>query len=285
MEILILAALAFVAWLAWLGWRKRRREKLFKQPLPAEWVRILERNMPLYRRLPDELKTRLHGHIQLFLNDKSFYGFQGVVIDDEIRVTIAGNACILLIGRPYPGYANFSSVFVYPSTFMAEQESFDGVLASTEQQARLGESWQRGPVVLAWDSVLHGCRDIRDGHNVVLHEFAHKLDDADGRVDGAPILAQRSQFTSWARVMQREYEQLRRHAEAGTRTVLDHYGATNPAEFFAVLTETFYEQPRQLKEHHPELYREMQTCFGVDPLAWLDAELEARRISGQTATS
>jgi len=279
MEVLLVAALAFVAWLGWLGWRKRRRQQLFQAPLPHDWQQILERNVPLYRRLPDKLKKRLHGHIQIFLNDKQFYGFQGLVITDEVRVTIAGNACILLLGLPHPEYANFSSVFVYPSTFIAEQESYDGVLASTEQEARLGESWHRGPVVLAWDSVLHGTRDIRDGHNVVLHEFAHKLDDADGSVDGAPILAQRSQFTSWARVMQREYEQLRRHADAGAQTVLDHYGATNPAEFFAVLTETFYEQPRQLKEHHPELYQEMQTCFGVDPLEWLESELTAKQDS------
>jgi Mlc titration factor MtfA (ptsG expression regulator) len=109
---------------------------------------------------------------------------------------------------------------------------------------------------------------MRDGHNVILHEFAHKLDGADGAVDGAPSLAQRSHYVSWARVMTREYKRLRRRAERRARTVMDHYGASEPQEFFAVLVETFFEKPRQLKKRHPELYAEMQRCFGLDPVEW-----------------
>ncbi|MEE4303160.1 MAG: M90 family metallopeptidase [Wenzhouxiangella sp.] len=271
MEILLAVALAALGWWLWGRWRRKRRRALAETPLPARWREILERNVPLYRGLPDELKRELHGHVQLFLHDKTFEGFQGLEVTDEMRVTIAGNACILLLNRPHDQYANFSTIYLYPSTFVSQHESYDGLVQSVGRQARLGESWHRGPVVLSWDSALAGSRDIKDGHNVILHEFAHKLDDADGAVDGAPILHQRSQYTSWARVMRREFEQLQRQASHGARTLLDHYGASAPEEFFAVLVETFYEKPRQLRDRHPELYEEMRKCFHVDPLAWHEA--------------
>jgi Mlc titration factor MtfA (ptsG expression regulator) len=271
MEILLAVALAALGWWLWGRWRRKRGRALAETPLPARWREILERNVPLYRGLPDELKRELHGHVQLFLHDKTFEGFQGLEVTDEMRVTIAGNACILLLNRPHDQYANFSTIYLYPSTFVSQHESYDGLVQSVGRQARLGESWHRGPVVLSWDSALAGSRDIKDGHNVILHEFAHKLDDADGAVDGAPILHQRSQYTSWARVMRREFEQLQRQASHGARTLLDHYGASAPEEFFAVLVETFYEKPRQLRDRHPELYEEMRKCFHVDPLAWHEA--------------
>ena len=261
-------AAAIAVFFAWRLLRKRRRRVISERPFPAAWRAILERNMPLYRRLPEPLKQQLHRRINLFIYDKSFYGFDGVEVTDEMRLTIAGHACLLLLNRDSADFSNFSSIYIYPSTFISNQKTFDGVVQRIGRQARLGESWQRGPVVLAWDSALRGARDIKDGHNVILHEFAHKLDDADGRVDGTPILGQRSHYVSWARVMTREFKRLRRRAGRGARGVMDHYGATQPAEFFAVLTETFYEKPRQLKKHHPELYAEMQKCFQVDPLTW-----------------
>ncbi|MEE4329653.1 MAG: M90 family metallopeptidase [Wenzhouxiangella sp.] len=270
-ELGILGA-AIAAYVVWRWLRRRRRQAAADRPFPDQWRRILENNMPLYRRLPEPLRGELHRHVNLFLHDKSFQGFHGLEVTDEMRVTVAGHACLLLLNRDNACYSNFSSIYLYPSTFVSTQKSFDGVVQQVGQQARLGESWQRGPIVLAWDSVLHGARDIKDGHNVVLHEFAHKLDDADGRVDGAPLLEQRSHYLTWARVMSREFEQLQKHAGRGVRTVMDHYGATNPAEFFAVLTETFYEKPRQLRKKHPELYAAMQDCFQVDPLAWQESE-------------
>ena len=265
---LIVIALAIAGYFTYRLYRQRKRESVKDRPFPDQWHQILVRNMPLYRRLPEDLRSELHEHIHLFLHDKRFYGFDGLEVTDEIRLTIAGHACLLLLNRNCLGYANFSSVYVYPSTFIGEHRTSDGVLEQVGQQARLGESWHRGPIILAWDAVLHGAHDINDGHNVVLHEFAHKLDDADGQVDGLPILHQHSHYVSWARVMQREFEQLQRNAANGIETVMNHYGATNPAEFFAVLTETFYEKPRQLKHHHPDLYAEMKKCFRVDPLIW-----------------
>lgn len=268
MWLFVLLALIPLAWLGYRLFRQRRRRMISARPVPDEWREILQRNVPLYTRLPEALRQELHGHVQLFLHDKRFFGFDGLEIDDEMRLTVAGNACVLLLNRSNDHYSNFTSIYLYPSTFVAQHTSYDGLVQSVGKQARLGESWHRGPVVLAWDAVLHGTHDIKDGHNVVLHEFAHKLDDADGRVDGAPILEQRSHYTSWARVMRREFEQLRAQAGRDARTVMDHYGASAPEEFFAVLVETFYEKPRQLSKHHPHLYAEMQKCFQVDPLEW-----------------
>jgi len=271
MRLLVLFAAIVLVWLGWLGFlrlRARRRQAISKQPLIKPWLEILDRNVALHARLPDDLKRQLHGHIQLFLHDKRFYGFEGLEVNDEMRVTVAGNACILLLNRPHDHFSGFRSIYLYPATFTSRHTSYDGLVESVGRQARLGESWHRGPVVLAWDAVLHGTLDIKDGHNVVLHEFAHKLDGADGRVDGAPILGQSSNYISYARVMQREYKRLQRQAGHGARTVMDHYGASAPEEFFAVLVETFFEKPRQLNKKHPELYAEMKNCFRVDPVEW-----------------
>ncbi|MEN1729243.1 MAG: M90 family metallopeptidase [Pseudomonadota bacterium] len=269
MEILLLTGLAFLAWLGWLRWKHYRREQQFAQPLPPEWLTIIQRNVPLYERLPAELKPRLHGNVQVFLRDMEFQGFHGQEIDDEVRLTIAANACMLLLNRPGQFYTNFSSIYVYPSTFISSQEDYDGVVMSISESHRLGESWMRGPVVLAWDSVRHGTVDVHDGHNVVLHEFAHKIDDMDGAVDGAPSLDDAAHYERWAEVMKREFEDHVKRVKRELPTVIDPYGATNPAEFFAVLTETFYEEPNDLNQHHPNLYAEMKRFYGLDPLRWL----------------
>ncbi len=266
--VLIIIAAALLVWGTHRLFLARQRRRTARKPLSVEQKRILEENVPLYRRLPDDLKTRLERHIQIFLFDKRFHGLQGLEVDEEIRLTVAGTACVLLLGRDDLKFAGFSTILIYPSTFVSEQRVQDGLLEQVGRPARLGESWKRGPLVLAWDSARHGASDIKDGHNVILHEFAHKLDEADGTMDGTPILEQKSQYVSWARAMQPAFDELQRHAARELKTVMDYYGATNPAEFFAVLVETFYEKPRQLNKHHPELYAEMKRCFGVNPVEW-----------------
>lgn len=180
------------------------------------------------------------------------------------------SACILLLNRQPKYYPTFRSILVYPGAYVARQSKRDGVISVVQDELRLGESWQRGPVVLAWDHVLHGALDAKDGRNVVLHEFARKFDEADGSMDGTPILNQTSHYVSWARVMHPEFERLIKKAKKGRKTVLDHYGAASPAEFFAVLTETFFEKPKALKRKHPELYEEVRSFYQVDPLEWRD---------------
>lgn len=267
--ILILAIVCVsFRWFLRKWMRRSRRKRLFSSSFPDEWVGILEQNVPLYRLLPQPLRRELHGHINVFLGEKTFEGCGGLEMTDEIRVTIAAQACILLLNRSTKCYPRLLSILVYPSTYVAKEVQRAGSAEVTDVQARLGESWQHGAVVLSWDSVMRGASDIKDGHNVVMHEFAHQLDQEDGAADGAPILEQRSQYVTWARVLSRDFEQLQKKARRGRRTVMNRYGASNPAEFFAVLTETFFEKPRQLKEKHPELYDEVKDFYKVDPLEW-----------------
>ncbi len=245
------------------------RERLMAEPLPEEWENILKQNVPLYSRLPDEMQRELRGLINIFLHEKRFEGCGGLEITDEIRVTVAGQACILLLNRKTDYYPRLSSILVYPGAYVAKEVwHTEAGVAVVEDSVRLGESWDSGTVVLSWDSIKHGAWDWKDGNNLVLHEFAHRLDQQDGTADGAPILEQRSRYVSWARTLSREYEQLQKKVKRGRKTVMDEYGASDPAEFFAVATETFFEKSRQMKKKHPELYSELRTYYNLDPATW-----------------
>lgn len=246
--------------------KRRRRQRLRETPFPPAWEEIVEKNVPLYGRLSDADRAELRGHVQIFLAEKHFEGCGGLTLTDEIRVTIAAQACVLLLHRETDYYRRLVTILVYPSAYRAKGvEPLGGGFVLEGEQGRLGEAWTDGVVVLSWDDVRSGASDIRDGHNVVLHEFAHQLDQEDGVADGAPILDRRSRYVAWARVLGAEYEQLRRASHKGKKSVLDRYGATQPAEFFAVATECFFEKPAQLKKKHPKLYEELREYYQQDP--------------------
>ncbi|MBN1360740.1 MAG: zinc-dependent peptidase [Sedimentisphaerales bacterium] len=248
--------------------RQARRQRLMAVPFPEAWRRIVEKNVPLYGRLPQALQQELHGLIHIFLDEKRFEGCGGLEIDDTIRVTIAAQACMLLLNRKTTCFRKLRTILVYPDTYVAKTLSSDGRIAIDDHSVRLGESWQNGPVVLAWNSVTGGASNIADARNVVFHEFAHQLDQEDGVADGAPVLERRSAYTAWARVLGEEYAALQKSREARRRSVMSKYGATHPAEFFAVATETFFEKPRQMQKRHPELYEELRDYYRLDPLQW-----------------
>jgi Mlc titration factor MtfA (ptsG expression regulator) len=250
-----------------LGFLKRwRRKRLRQQPFPPEWLQIVERNFPLYERLPPEDQRDLLGHIQVFLAEKHFEGCGGLELTDEIRVTIAAQACLLLLHRKTDAYPGLTSILVYPRAYVANVlQAGPGGTVMEGTMTRLGESWSRGVVVLSWDDVRRGAADIHDGHNVVLHEFAHELDRETGETEGAPVLERQSMYVAWARVLSEAYEKLRRDVSRGRHTVLDRYGATNPAEFFAVATECFFEKPAALRRKYPELYEELKEFYRQDP--------------------
>lgn len=250
--------------------RSRRLKRLTDAPFPAEWEEMLKKNVGLYRHIPDLLKEQLRNDIKIFIGEKRFEGMGGLEMTDEIKVTIAAEACMLLLNRKNRDYPGLSSILVYPSSYVAEQKTaLGGGIYVEGKSVRLGESWQHGSVVLAWDYVRQGAMNSEDGHNVVLHEFAHQLDQEDGVADGAPILEKRSSYAVWAFVMSREYERLQSDVDRHRKTVMDDYGATDPAEFFAVATETFFEKPRQLKKKAPALYTELKDFYKVDPVEWL----------------
>ena len=247
--------------------RKQKRRMLLNTPFPPAWEDVLKKNLPPYGRLSPQLRQQLHDATRIFIAEKSFEGCGGLTLTDEIKVTIAAQACMLLLNREVKYYPRLYSVLVYPSTYVAGTSH---TLGGRPQEAsvRLGESWNTGAVVLAWDSVKNGAANFNDGHNVTMHEFAHQLDQDYGAADGAPVLKNHSAYSAWAKVFSKEYERLRRKTARGRKSVMDAYGATNPAEFFAVATETFFEKPGQLKSKHPELYEELYNFYRVNPIEW-----------------
>lgn len=249
--------------------KRVRRERLRSQPFPPDWEEILTYKVPLFRHLPVELRHELQGHIQVFLAEKYFEGCDGLVITDAMRVCIAAQACLLLLQRDTDYYPRLDAILVYPQTFVVRQKvTEDGLIPLDDRSERLGESWKQGMVVLAWDQVKQGASDYRDGQNLVLHEFAHQLDEEDGAANGTPALKSRSQYAAWNAILTREFERLRRASDRRQRDVLDPYGASNPAEFFAVTVEAFYEKPHQLKAKHPDLYEQLRHYFNVNPVEW-----------------
>ena len=236
--------------------RKKKIQQLKSQPPLESWRPILKKTLPMVDRLSDDHWAQLGGLIHVFLGTKKFEGCGGLEVTEEMRVTVAAQACMLLLGRDIRVYPKLKTVLLYPHTYT------DGTTA------RLGESWNTGVVVLSWNSVVGGARNFADGHNVTFHEFAHQLDQASGSADGAPILGENA-YQTWARVFSYEYEDLVDKTEKGQKDVMDEYGATNPAEFFAVATETFFEKPRQMKSKHPELFEKLRGYYKVDPTEWI----------------
>ncbi|HOV84979.1 MAG TPA: zinc-dependent peptidase [Syntrophobacteraceae bacterium] len=248
----------------WL--RKRRRNRIRSRPFPAAWVHFLEKNVPYYRLLPEEDKKELQGHVLVFLEEKHFEGCGGLELTDEIRVTVAAQACILLLHREAGYYPRLDSILLYPGAYVARghEELWPGQLVETDQ-VRLGESWKAGLLVLSWDHVRRSASSPMESHNIVLHEFAHQLDLEDGLPNGAPLLPDRSSVRTWARVLGEDYRRLRRDVWRGRETLLDQYGATDPAEFFAVVTECFFQKPLEMKAHHPRLYEVLKSFYRQDP--------------------
>jgi Mlc titration factor MtfA (ptsG expression regulator) len=246
--------------------KHRRRERTRRQAFPEEWLEILRRSFPRYSRLSPDDQEELRGHIQVFLAEKRFEGAGGLEITDEIRVTVAAQACFLLLHRDTDYYPGLYSIIVYPHEYAAKHRAHDGAgLLRERVQVRLGETAARGALVLSWDAAVRGASDIHDCRNVVFHEFAHQLDAEEGAFDGAPVLPRRSMYLAWARVLGEEYAALRERVFRHQPTDLDPYGATNPAEFFAVSTECFFQHPRRMKKRHPALYDELKLFYRQDP--------------------
>jgi Mlc titration factor MtfA (ptsG expression regulator) len=251
--------------------KRRRRARLRALPFPEEWKHILEANVPVYRRLPGELRTQLHEHIHVLLAEKHFEGCDGLTITDDVRLTIAGQAALLLLNRETNYYPDLVTVLVYPSIFYADVEEPDGAIVSEYKEDRAGESWDLGVVILSWEDAVDYASTGRAGYNVVLHEFAHQLDAEDGAMDGVPKLENRGRRAAWIRAFQAAYDAFERAAASNRRTLVDPYGAGDPAEFFAVVTESFFERPLALRREHPALYDELARYYRVDPVSWSPA--------------
>ncbi|WP_237132232.1 zinc-dependent peptidase [Pseudohongiella sp. O18] len=272
---LCVLVVAVVLWLfVYPAWRRQRLEAT---PFPVEWEKIVKQRLPFYGAMSPELKRALQVRIAHFIADKRFEGCAGQVIDDDVRVSIAAQACLLILNRPSDYYSELRTILVYPAGFVVRHDNVDEFgLVSVDAHALSGESWNNGRIVLSWEDVKTGASDFRDGINVVLHEFAHQLDHQSGATNGAPLLADRHSKQQWASVFSAEFGRLQALAmsydtdfiQTINDEVLDFYGATEPAEFFAVSTEAFFEKPGQLAMQHPQLFEQLENYYGIDPRSW-----------------
>ncbi|MES2105766.1 MAG: M90 family metallopeptidase [Pseudomonadota bacterium] len=264
---LLIFSLLLMALVFWLP--RYRLQRAIRQPFPGNYSRILRRNIPAYAKMPAHLQLQLKRLVKQFLHEKKFIGCDGFRMNDEVRVTIAGKACMLLLNRPARVFPDLKLVLVYPSAFIAPRTELGaGGIVTHANQTLSGESWSDGRVILAWDHVQQKNADAVDGHNVVLHEFAHQLDSETGSTNGAPLLMGKARYQRWSAVMMNEYQKLQQAAAYHMESALDYYGATNPAEFFAVATESFFEKSWQMAEFHPELFAELREYYRVDPREW-----------------
>ncbi len=224
--------------------------------------------VPYYTRLSLADRHELEGHVQVFLSEKRFEGADGFTITDEVRVTVAAQACILLLHRQTDYYPDFRTIVLFPSAFeVATEQPLSGNVRLSTTQTRIGEAWHRGMIILSWKDVVAGAADPDDGQNVVFHEFAHKLDGETGVFNGTPLLGNRARTLAWARVLGREYDAFVVNVNQHRSQVLDDYGATHASEFFALATEALFYRPTALKAAHPELYNQLLVFFRQDPAA------------------
>ncbi|PCJ51171.1 MAG: hypothetical protein COA74_01215 [Gammaproteobacteria bacterium] len=249
--------------------RERGREKVRSQIFPKTWRKILRRNVPYFHTMPADMQLQLKQHILVFIHEKNFMGFEGIDIDDEIQVTIAAQACLLLLNRKADYYPKLKSIYVYPAAFITKHPTKDAAGVVHEQRRVLsGESWELGKVILSWKDTIDGADIVDDGRNVVIHEFAHQLDQETGSANGAPFLKHKTR-RCWSDVLSKEFDRLVSRTARGETTLLDKYGATNPAEFFAVATEVFFEKPKEMQHYHANLYSQLKGLYQVDPALWL----------------
>jgi hypothetical protein len=261
----------FFAWT-----RNRRRQQFIAEPFPLPWRAALERNVRHFHYLDDEKRQRLEGFVQVLVAEKDWAGGGGFALTDEMKVTIAGYAGVMTLGMVEPYYFDrLKTIIVYPGGYQPHRSQYDQYAPMIPDTPRLGESWHHGPIVLAWGEIV-GPKRLRPGNNLVIHEFAHHVDGLDGEVDGTPPIVGRDKARTWYAVTEDEFERLARDAARGEATLLDRYGASNRAEFFAVASECFFERPHAMRDRHPELYRVLADFYCQDVAQWLpDAEPEA----------
>lgn len=247
---------------------QRIRKKLLVSELSAHQRAIVEKSVPLIRKLPAELRGKLEGKINVFLNQIEFVGCNGLEVTEEMQLSIAAQACVLVVNTD-AWYANLHTILIYPGAFKSRRAEHHGDVVTERETVRVGESWARGPVVISWADAKQGAIHNKDGHNVVFHEFAHQIDDLSGRTDGIPVLNKDQSFAAWERVFVSAFKKHVRNVKSGHRTVFEAYGAAGPEEFFAVAVEVFFERPVALKREEAAVYQQLASLFRLDPSTWV----------------
>lgn len=260
-SIVLIAASVFYLFF----YRNWRRNRELDQAFPERWRTLLREQVPYYSRLRPEQRAPFEQRVQLFLSEKDFYGCDGFEVDERVRLTVAGHACLLILTRPFSYYDDIRSILVYPDVYRVRHAWEHGMIVHESEEIRAGEASSHGQVVLAWSQCEQAANNHHSPHNVILHEFAHQLDYLDGSADGAPPLSG-EQARHWQQTMSRAYENLQNTIEHHHKPWLDPYGATEPAEFFAVLTEAFFQQPEHLHREQAEVYEALKDYYRLDPL-------------------
>lgn len=245
-----------------------RRQRLQKRPFPPHWLALVEQYVPIYTKLAVAERRRLQGYVHVFLSEKQFIGCDGLAVTEEMRLTIAAVSCVLLLNERGNYFPKLKSVLIYPNEYAVDETTSNGFYIEEKRVTRLGESWTRDQLVLSWQQIQFDAHHWNDGHNLILHEFAHQLDQANDEAEGVPVLSQKAEYSRWAQVMNYEFQRLYTAAQQGLPTVMDSYGATNPAEFFAVATETFFEKPNAMHRKHTALYELLRDFYKLDPMQW-----------------
>jgi Mlc titration factor MtfA (ptsG expression regulator) len=253
--------------------RGRSARRRLDAAVPPSWRSLIHAKVPLSRRLSSAQREVLLHKTQELVQGCRWEGCGGLRLTEDMRVVIAAHACLLVLELPGDPYPELDEILVYPGTFRPRRFSWTPSADTDREHPALGESWKHGVVILAWDSALAGASDPGDGQNVVIHEFAHQLDTTGGPADGIPRLPDATALSSWTAMLERDFDRLCREAESGTQGVLDHYGATDHAEFFAVATEAFFERSAELQQERPELYAALRHYYRQDPAASVGTEV------------
>jgi Mlc titration factor MtfA (ptsG expression regulator) len=271
---------------SWL--KQRRRRRIVAEPFPPAWLEYLTRNVAHYRFLSEREQAKLRDDLRIFLAEKHWEGCGGLIVTDEIKVSISAQAMLLVLALDHDYFNRVLSILVYPHGYQGPREQYgpDGQIHEGGE-GRLGEAHYRGPVVLSWEEVRRDGRHPSRGRNVVFHEFAHQLDMLDGVVNGTPPLPTAEEGRRWKEIMTTEYQRLVQASEHGRATLLDQYGTTNAAEFFAVCTECFFDRPVEMAERHPDLYNLLRSYYRQDPaercrVAGLPAAARRQELGGET---
>lgn len=254
----------------WSWWKNRQRKRLLAAPFPETWEPLLNSHCRQFATLSAEEQQRLRNDARILVSEKHWEGCNGLMITEEIQVTIAAHAALMSLGFPESPFDRLLSILIYPDTFVAKRNTRMSAGAWLESdEPRLGEAWYQGPVILTWREIREQCVDSPSGRNVIIHEFAHLLDMEDRDVNGVPALPDERQYQTWLEVTEAEFDRLQRQTRLGRRTLIDSYGATSPAEFFAVSSETFFEQPDRMQAELPRLYDVLKAYYRQDPAARL----------------
>ena len=246
-----------------------KRRWLLSRPFPKDWLRVLEQKIPVYNKLPPDLKEKLKQRITIFLDEKKFEGCGGMEMTDEKRLVIAAYACILILEETSDYYGDLQSILVYPDDYVAPvHDEGEGGIVSVGYESRKGEYWGMGSIVLSWKDIERNLYTYKDGQNLIYHEFSHLLDDRYGLTAGISETGEAIRDDEWSRILAKTYRRLNRDSRMGRGHILDLYGAQHPAELFSVATEAFFEKPADVKRSLPDLYNLFRSFYQLDPASW-----------------